>query len=56
MFPAHPMVSQTRYILDKYKENGGLYEEFLFEDAGHGPNIEKPEAFNEKLVSFLKNI
>jgi len=56
LFPAHPMVSQTRYLLDKYKENGGLYEEFIFEDAGHGPNIEKPEEFNEKLVSFLKNI
>ena len=50
------MVSQTRYILDKYKENGGLYEEFLFEDAGHGPNIEKPEEFNEKLAFFLKSI
>lgn len=56
LFPAHPMVSQTRYILDKYKENGGLYEEFVFEDAGHGPNIEKPREFNEKLVNFLKNI
>jgi pimeloyl-ACP methyl ester carboxylesterase len=56
LFPAHPMVTQTRYILEKYKKNGGIYEEFIFEDAGHGPNIEKPEEFNKKLVSFLKNI
>lgn len=55
-FPAHPMVAQTRYILERYKHNGGIYEEFIFEDAGHGPNIEKPEEFNKKLVSFLKNI
>jgi pimeloyl-ACP methyl ester carboxylesterase len=55
-FPAHPMVTQTRYVLEKYKENGGSYEEFVFEDAGHGPNIEKPKEFNEKLVSFIKNI
>lgn len=53
-FPAHPMVAQTRYILEKYKENGGSYEEFIFEDAGHGPHIEKPEEFNKKLISFLK--
>jgi len=55
-FPAHPMVTQTRYIFEKYKENGGIYEEFIFENAGHGPNIEKPEEFNSKLLSFLKNI
>jgi pimeloyl-ACP methyl ester carboxylesterase len=54
VFPAHPMVSQTRYILEKYKENGGSYEEFIFEDAGHGPHIEKPKEFNNKLISFLK--
>lgn len=55
-FPSHPMVTQTRYILQKYKENGGIYEEYIFEDAGHAPNIEKPEEFNKKLLSFLKNI
>lgn len=54
-YPAHPMVSQTRYVLGKYKENGGNYEEFVFEDAGHGPNIEKPEEFNKKLVSFINS-
>lgn len=54
-FPAHPMVTQTRYVLEKYKENGGTYEEFVFEDAGHGPNIEKPEEFNKKLVSFINS-
>lgn len=53
-FPAHPMVAQTRYILEKYRENGGTYEEYVFEDAGHGPHIEKPEEFKNKLISFLK--
>ena len=56
VFPAHPMVAQTRNMLEKYTENGGSYEEFIFEDAGHGPHIEKPEEFNEKLISFLKKI
>jgi pimeloyl-ACP methyl ester carboxylesterase len=53
-FPAHAMVTQTRHVLEKYKENGGSYEEFVFEDAGHGPNIEKPSEFNEKLRDFIK--
>ena len=56
LFPSHPMVKQTRYVLEKYKDNGGSYEEFIFENAGHGPNIEEPEMFNKKLISFLKNI
>lgn len=55
IFPAHPMVTQTRYVLEKYKENGGTYEEIVFEDAGHGPHIEKAEEFNSKLVDFIKN-
>ena len=56
LFPPHPMVKQTRYVLEKYKDNGGSYEEFIFENAGHGPNIEEPEKFNKKLISFIKNI
>jgi pimeloyl-ACP methyl ester carboxylesterase len=55
-YPAHAMVSQTRYILERYKDNGGIYEEFVFEDAGHGPNIEKPVEFNEKLKDFINSI
>jgi len=55
-YPAHPMVMQTRYVLEKYKENGGTYEEFVFEDAGHGPNVEKPKEFCEKLTAFIKSV
>lgn len=56
LFPAHPMVAQTRYVLEKYKKNGGLYEEYVFEDCGHGPHIEKPEEFKNKLISFVKGV
>lgn len=56
VFPAHPMVAQTRYVLGKYKENGGSYEEYIFENAGHGPHIEKPEEFKNKLTSFIKAV
>jgi pimeloyl-ACP methyl ester carboxylesterase len=54
-FPAHPMVDQTRYVLEKYKQNGGVYEEYIFEDAGHSPHVEKPEEFNNKLIDFIKS-
>lgn len=56
VFPAHPMVAQTRYVLERYKEKGGSYEEFIFDNAGHGPHIEEPEKFVEKLISFLREI
>lgn len=55
VFPPHPMVAQTRYVLNQYKENGGTYEEYVFENAGHGPNVEKPEEFNSKLTAFIKS-
>lgn len=54
-FPAHPMVAQTRYVLEKYRVNGGSYEEYVFEDAGHSPHVEKPEKFNSKFMDFIRN-
>lgn len=54
-YPPQPMVSQTRYVLEKYQDNGGVYEEFVIEDSGHSPFIEKPDIFHEKIRSFLKD-
>ena len=54
IFPPQPMVSQMRAVLDKYKDNGGVYKEIVVADAGHSPHIEKPEQFMEAFVSFLK--
>lgn len=53
VFPPQPMVSQTRAVLDAYKANGGVYTELVL-DAGHSPHIEKPEAFLEAFVPFVK--
>lgn len=55
-YPAQPMVTQTRTVLDTYKENGGVYEEYIFPDAGHSPNIENFDEFNMKLASFIRGI
>lgn len=43
--PPQPMVSQTRYVFDKYKENGGEYHEFIIKNAGHGCHLEQEDEF-----------
>ena len=45
VYPPQPMVSQTRHVLDSYRQNGGAYEEVVIADTGHTPYIEKPEEF-----------
>jgi pimeloyl-ACP methyl ester carboxylesterase len=56
VFPPQPMVSQTRKLLDQYRENGGRYEEVVFPDCGHSPHLEKPVLFKEKLLTFLSEL
>lgn len=46
VFPPQPMVSQTRAVLEAYQANGGQFSELVFENCGHTPYIEQPEAFN----------
>lgn len=53
VFPAQPMVGQTRAVLERYKAGGGTYQEEVFEDCGHTPYIEQPEAFMKVLLTFL---
>jgi len=54
VFPPQPMVSQTRYVLDNYKDAGGEYTEVVFEETGHTPYIEKPDQFNKHFHEILK--
>lgn len=51
--PAQPMVTQTRSVFNKYKENGGSFEEFIMENTGHSPHIENFSVYLNKLRSFL---
>jgi pimeloyl-ACP methyl ester carboxylesterase len=46
VFPAQPMLGQTRAVLEKYAAAGGSYQEVVIKDSGHLPFIEKPEEFN----------
>ncbi|HET9111041.1 MAG TPA: alpha/beta hydrolase [Ktedonobacterales bacterium] len=52
--PPQPMVSQVRYVLDRYRANGGMYEERIFEDCGHAPLLEKADEFRAVFQAFLR--
>ncbi len=53
VFPAQPMVRQTRAVLERYRANGGRYEEHVIADTGHTPYIEKPQEFVALLLQHL---
>lgn len=54
IYPAQPMIEQTRFMLDSYKNKGGDYQEVVMENTGHTPFIEKPEEFLDLLNAFIK--
>jgi len=53
VFPAQPMIGQTRAVLDAYQRNGGRYREDVIPDCGHSTLIERPEIFRELVFTFL---
>lgn len=53
VFPAQPMVGQTRGVLERYREAGGAFTEVVLDDVGHSPHVERPEEFVATLVDFL---
>ncbi len=52
-FPPQPMVSQMRYVLEKYADNGGVYQEFVLENSGHGCHIDNEEKFAQIIKTFF---
>jgi pimeloyl-ACP methyl ester carboxylesterase len=50
--PPQPMVTQTRAVLDAYVAAGGSCTEVAL-DAGHSPQIEKPDEFYAALAAHL---
>ncbi len=55
VFPPQPMVGQSRYALERYREQGGSYREVVLPDTGHTPYLERPAefmaAFSEHLAA-----
>lgn len=52
-FPAQPMVSQMRAVLDGFAAAGGAYREICLPGVGHSPHLEVPEQFAEILAELL---
>lgn len=51
VYPPQPMVSQTRYVLQKYQEAGGKFTELL-QAGAHGCFIEDADEFVKALKEF----
>jgi len=53
VFPPQPMKTQLRAVLDKYRANGGQYQEVVLPDCGHSPHIEKAAEVLKLLTEFV---
>ena len=53
VFPPQPMITQTRYLLDGYRDEGGSVSEVIVRMCGHTPFLEQPEMITETLNNFL---
>ena len=52
--PAQPMIRQTRAVLERYAERGGVFTELELQDCGHSPHVEKPEEFRAALMAHIE--
>jgi pimeloyl-ACP methyl ester carboxylesterase len=55
-YPAQPMVSQTRAVLDRYQAAGGRYTEHVLPGCGHSPHLERPAEFTSLVLAFLARV
>ena len=53
IYPPQPMIQQTRYFLNQYKEKGGTFAEIVI-PGGHVCILESPLHFISALDTFLK--
>lgn len=53
VFPAQPMVTQIRDVLERYAAGGGQVRIEMFEGSGHGPCIDAEDRWLAVLLDFL---
>ncbi len=51
--PPQPMVTQTRAVLDRYRDAGGAVTELALEDSGHSPHLDQAAAFDRALAAHI---
>lgn len=52
VYPPQPMLAQTRYLLERYREKGGNFQEVVI-PGGHACHLESPGYFVPLVCSFL---
>lgn len=52
-FPPQQMVTQTRAVLDRYRDRGGRVEVEVFPGSGHTPFVDAADAWLARFVAFL---
>jgi pimeloyl-ACP methyl ester carboxylesterase len=53
-YPPQPMISQVRAVLNRYRMNGGSYDEHVIANVAHMPHIENPGEFLSHWLPFLQ--
>lgn len=53
VFPAQPMVTQIRTVLERYRDGGGRVQMEMFEGSGHFPVADATDRFRELFYGFL---
>jgi pimeloyl-ACP methyl ester carboxylesterase len=53
VYPPQPMKTQVRIILERYKANGGEYQEIQLAECGHSPHIEKQDEVLQLFTNFI---
>lgn len=51
--PPQQMITQTRNVLDAYRDAGGEVQELTLEGVGHSPHLERPEEVTEAITRFI---
>lgn len=54
VYPAQPMVTQMRAVLDALRANGGSYAEVVLDGIGHSPHLEAPDVVLDALTAALR--
>jgi len=53
VFPAQQMVTQTRTVLERYRDTGGDVRAEVFDGSGHGPLIDAADRWAALFFGFL---
>lgn len=53
VYPPQPMKTQVRTVLERYKANGGAYQEVQLAECGHSPHIEKQDQMLQLFTNFI---